>query len=449
MNPSAQIPRPAGSLLSHSLRFAKNTFQFYEEAARECGDIFTTRIPGLGDWVYVCSPDLIQAMLEAPPEVLAGGEMNRESMSHMLGTGATSYLDGPAHRERRGVTVPYLGREGSLAHVDAVREITERSLAEWPDGRPFKLTEPLQRIALESIVRALFSAASPDQVRQLARDFESFNFKALRSPTVAHPTFQIDLGSWGGWGRVKKMRGEILEVFARAIEARLADAGDGDDGDLVLGMARARLADGSGLSADAIRAEILDMLFQGHELTGNSMTWTLGEVLARPPILERLREELDSVVGDGDVRAAHLSRLEYLEAVLYEGLRFRPVTPYTAVRRVKQPFSLGGYELPEGTLLALCYPAQAKREQTFANPQEFDPDRFLGKRPGPYEWNPFGGGDHGCMGRELAEAIMKTALATIVRKVELRRLQEEVKPVRSAYFYEPNKGLLVTVQGRR
>ena len=59
MKPSTEIPQPAGSLLSHSLRFVKNTMQFYEEAYRECGDLFATRIPGLGSWVYVCSPDLV------------------------------------------------------------------------------------------------------------------------------------------------------------------------------------------------------------------------------------------------------------------------------------------------------------------------------------------------------------------------------------------------------
>src|SRR5258708_29028573 len=75
MMPASEIPRPAGSLLAHSLRFVKNTMRFYEDGFRECGDIFATRIPGLGNWVYVCSPDLVKTMIEAPPEVLAGGDV--------------------------------------------------------------------------------------------------------------------------------------------------------------------------------------------------------------------------------------------------------------------------------------------------------------------------------------------------------------------------------------
>jgi len=40
------------------------------------------------------------------------------------------------------------------------------------------------------------------------------------------------------------------------------------------------------------------------------------------------------------------------------------------------------------------------------------------------------------------------ALATIVRQAELKLAQDEIRPVRNAYFYEPNKGLLVTLEDR-
>ena len=448
MNPSSQIPRPAGSLVTHSLRFVKNTMKFYEEAFRECGDIFATRIPGLGEWVYICSPEFVQAMLEAPPDVMAGGDLGAATLSHVLGTGATSYLDGPALQERRDVTLPYLDTQGGLRLADDIREITLRHVAAWPLGQPFPLARSLQKIALESLVKTFFNHAGPEKTRQLAEVYEDFSFRGLRSPTVSHPTLQIDLGPWSPWGRVKKRQRAVVEVFAREIEDRLAALGQPREDDVVLGMARARLRDGSRLSQDVILAEILDMLFQGHELTGNSATWTLGELFTHPEVLERLREELDSVVGEESVQSSHLPRLPYLEAVVNEGLRFRPSTPYTSVRLVKQPFPLGDYLLPEGTMLALCYPALAMREDVFANPKSFDPRNFYGKKLAPYTWNPFGGGSHQCMGQGLAEVVMKVAVATIVRKTDLKLAQDEVRPVRSAYFYEPNKGLLVTLEKR-
>jgi cytochrome P450 len=424
--------------------------QFYEEAFRECGDIFATRIPGLGNWIYVCSPDLVKAMLDAPTGVLAGGDIEGFSLAHLLGRGAASHLDGPANQERRDVTSPYLGAQGSLRHVDDIRCIAERKLAEWPLGKPFPLVPALQRIALEALIQVFFSGAGPDKVRQLADVYERFSFKGLRSPFASHPTLQIDFGPWSPWGRVKQLQREVVELFSREIEARLTAievAGQPEADGLVLGMARARLVDGSRLSREVILAEILDLLFQGHELTGNSMTWTLGELVAHPEALARLRRELDSVVGAEGVRSSHLPDLPYLEAVVYEGLRRRPSNFITSVRRVKQPFPLGGYLLPEGTLVAVCYPALGVREDLFADPKRFDPDRFYGKQP-PAAACPFGGGPHVCPGKDLAVVVMKTALATIVRTTELKLAQDEVRPVRNAYYYEPNRGLLMTLERR-
>jgi len=437
MKPMSEIPRPAGSLLSHSLRFVRNTMQFYEDAYRECGDIFATRIPGLGNWVYISSPDLVQAMLAAPPEVVAGGDIEGFSLAHVLGHGATSHLDGPAHQERRDVICPHLAAQASRRQADEIRRITERRLAEWPLGKPFPLVLETQKIALEALIKVFFSAADPGKVRQLADVYEEFSFKGLRSPAVPHSTLQVDLGPWSPWGRVKKRQREVFKVFSQEIEARLAAVDQSQEDDLLLGLGRARLGDGSRLSREVILTEILDLLFQGHELTGDSITWTLSELLAHPQVLARLRQELASGDGDG-----------YLEAVVYEGLRRRPTNLATSVRRVKQPFPLGGYLLPEGTMVAVCYPALSMRDDLFSNPRSFDPEHFYGKSLPSEIWSPFGGGPHTCTGKDLAVVVMKTTLATIVQKAELKLAQDEVRPVRNAYYYEPNKGLLVTLEKR-
>ena len=452
MKPSTEIPRPKGSLLAHSLRFVNNTMQFYEDAYHECGDIFATRIPGLGNWVYVCSLELVHAMQAAPCTVLAGGDMDGFSISHVTGRGATSHLDGPAHQERREVLEPSLNAPASLRHVDDIRRIAERRIAEWPLGRPFPLVLTLQKIALEALITVFFRGTAPDRVRQLADLYEDFSFKGLRSPTVSHPFLQIDFGPLSPWHRVKKRQRATLQAFTEEIENRLAAGANAANppaaDDFVLHLARARLANGGGLAREVLLAEILDLLFQGHEMTGNSMTWTLGELLTHPEVLARLRQELDAKLGAGDIESAHLPDLPYLEAVIWEGLRRRPTNLATSVRRVKQEFPLGGYLLPVGTMLAVCYPALSVREDLFPHPKSFDPGHFHGK-PLPAGWSPFGGGPHACTGRDLAMVVMKVALATIARKVELKLAQEVVRPVRNAYYYEPNQGLLVRLEKRR
>ncbi|HVG09970.1 MAG TPA: cytochrome P450 [Thermoanaerobaculia bacterium] len=447
MKPASEIPRPAGSLVSHTRRFVKNTMQFYEESFRECGDIFTTRIPGLGNWTYICSPDLVKAVFEAPPDVVSA-DIEGFSVARVLGRGATSQLDGPAHKERRDVISPYLGAQESARQVDGIRRITERRLAEWPLGQPFKLVLALQKISLEALIHLLFAGVDPERARQLADLWEDFSFKGMRSLTVPHTSLQLDFPG-SPWRKVKQRREKVQTAFLQEIEERLAAEPTEADG-FVLGMARARLRDGSQLSREIILSEILDLLFQGHEQTGNSMTWTLGELLTHPEALARLRQELETVAGQGDLQSGHLADLPYLDAVVYEGLRRRPNNLFTGLRMVKKPFALGGYLLPEGSLVAVSYPAQSVRPDLFAHPERFDPGHFYQKQKPPAEaWSPFGSGAHACAGKDFAIVVIKTVLATIVRKADLKLAQSEIKPVRNAYYYEPNQGLLVTFDSRR
>ena len=449
MKPASEIPRPAGSLVSHTRRFVKNTMQFYEESFRECGDIFTTRIPGLGNWIYICSPDLVKTVFAAPPDVMAAGDLGSFSLAHIMGHGATSGLDGPAHQERRDVISPYLDKQASLRHVAAIRRITERRLGELPLGQPFPLVLTLQKIALEALLQMMFSHAGPERIRQLAELYEDFSFKALRSPAASHSSLQKFDFPGSPWRGVKKRQRAMFETLTGEIEKRLESIDDPEADDLVLGLARARLADGSRLSREVMIAEILDLLFQGHEMTGDAMTWILGELLTHPQPLDRLRQELTRVVGDGDLESGHLADLPYLEAAIYEGLRRRPVNFVTGVRRAKKPFPLGGYLLPEGTFIGVCYPAVAMREDLFPHSQDFDPARFEGQPPPAEARCPFGSGTHACVGKDFAIVVMKVALATIVRKAELKLAQDEIHPVRKAYYYEPNKGLLVILESRR
>ncbi|HEX5719546.1 MAG TPA: cytochrome P450 [Thermoanaerobaculia bacterium] len=423
--------------------------QFYEESFRECGDIFTTRIPGLGNWTYICSPDLVNAVLEAPSDVVSGGEIEGFSIAPVLGRGATSQLDGPAHKERRDVIAPYLGAQESQRQVDGIRRITERRLAEWPRNQPFKLVLALQKVSLEALIRLLFNGVDPERARQLADLYEDFAFKGLRSLTVPHTSLQLDFPG-SPWRKVKQRREKVRTAFLQEIDKLLAQADRPEADGFVLGMARARLRDGSQLGREVILSEILDMLFQGHEQTGNAMTWTLGELLTHPEALARLRQELDTVLGQGDLQSGHLADLPYLDAVVYEGLRRRPNNLVTGLRKVKKPFELGGYLLPEGSLIAVSYPAQSVRPDLFAHPESFDPSHFYQKQKPPAEaWSPFGSGAHDCAGKDFAIVAIKVALATIVHKAELKLAQTEIRPVRNAYYYEPNQGLLVTLDSRR
>jgi cytochrome P450 len=118
------------------------------------------------------------------------------------------------------------------------------------------------------------------------------------------------------------------------------------------------------------------------------------------------------------------------------------------MRRTRKPIEIGGYLVPRGVLVLQGFSIMANRRDLFANPEQFDPRHFYGKRMKPFEWNPFGGGTRKCIGAGFAEVELKVVLATILQHAKLRLGQKRVRPVRAGPFFSPNKGLRMIVEER-
>jgi cytochrome P450 len=125
-------------------------------------------------------------------------------------------------------------------------------------------------------------------------------------------------------------------------------------------------------------------------------------------VLERAR----SAVADGDDA--------YLDAVVKESLRIRPVVP--GIGRVvrEEPFEAGGYSIPPGVEINPSIRTIHRRADHYPEPRAFRPERFLGEdAPDTYTWIPFGGGTRRCLGASFALLEMRTVLARVLERAEL------------------------------
>jgi cytochrome P450 len=134
----------------------------------------------------------------------------------------------------------------------------------------------------------------------------------------------------------------------------------------------------------------------------------------------RLRRELADAGGAGDLDLATVVKLPYLDAVIKEVLRLRPVVPAVG-RRLKEPMRLGDYDLPAGELLVPVAFLTHRLASVYPEPEAFKPERFLDVKPDPYAWFPFGGGARRCLGMTFSLHELKIVLATMLTSVELRK----------------------------
>jgi cytochrome P450 len=262
-----------------------------------------------------------------------------------------------------------------------------------------------QTITMEVIIRAVFGITDPDRVSELRRLLPRLS---SINPVLGIEAVRKDLGPHSPWGRFIRDRDRADEMLYEEIENRRLDSDEHTREDILTLLLSARDEHGDPLTDRELRDELITILLAGHETTATSIGWAFERLLRYPPALQRLVAEVKAGKSD------------YIEAVIKETLRVRPVVP-EVFRAPTEPVELGGYLFEPGTQLAASILlVQYDPELYPPDPHAFRPERFLEGAPEPYTWVPFGGGVRRCLGAAFAQLEMKIVIATLLARVQLR-----------------------------
>jgi cytochrome P450 len=225
-------------------------------------------------------------------------------------------------------------------------------------------------------------------------------------------------------------------------------------GDDILSLLLAARDDqGVPMTIEELRDELITMLIAGHETTATALSWTFACLLEHPDIGARLSAELErAMIPDG--RGEHaldpeaLNSLDYLDAVIKETLRLRPILP-DVVRKLQSPIDFAGFRIPAGVSLTPCIHLAHRRPDSYPDPLAFRPERWLGARVDPYAWLPFGGGIRRCLGMAFALYEMKIVVGTMWSRLRMRLARPgPVRVVRRTLTLAPEGGTRVILEPR-
>lgn len=400
-----------------------------ERCRKRYGRRFTLRVLGNPVSVILSDPDEIKQVLTAPPDVLHPGEGAR-ILQPIVGEHSVILLDEDVHLEQRKLLLPAFRGEKMQKLSGLMVELTEREVASWPRDEAIALHPRLQRLTLEIVLQVVFGLEQGERLEQLrALLTELLEFGA--NPVSLLPFAQRSFFGRGRWARFTQVRAEVDRRLFELIEERRSGAGsDGgghepvgehgeagqgengaaDHGEDVLGilLSARHEDDGSPMSAQELRDELMTALVAGHETTASQLAWAF-ELLSRAPaVTRRLTDELDTDNDDA-----------YLTATIQEAMRHRPVLPNAEPRLVKRPIEIGGIEYPPGVVLFANAYLLHHDPAVYPQPYEFRPERFLEKPPGTYTWIPFGGGRRRCLGASFALLEMKVVLRAVFERCEV------------------------------
>jgi cytochrome P450 len=405
---SALPPGPAAPSAVQFAGFWMRPYAYLERCRARYGKRFTIRLPFTPPFVMIADPEQVKEIFTAPPHVLRPG-VGARVLEPVVGSNSVLLLDEAAHMEQRKLMLPAFHGERMERLSGVMEEVTAAEIAALPRGVPVPLHPNMQELTLKIILRAVFGldpGARFDTLRRRLQEMLAFGDKpiSLVPPKADSLTAKVAerVGPFAQFVRLQEGVDEIL--FALIAERRAA----GEDRDDVLSMLlAARHEDGSPMSEQEIRDELLTLLVAGHETTATSLAWAFERLLREPRVLSSLVEEVD---GEDDA---------YLTATIQETLRARPVLPNVAPRYVAEEVEIGGWTYPTGCSLVANGYLIHHDPDVYPEPHAFRPERFLDEGPGTYTWIPFGGGRRRCLGASFALLEMKVVMRELLRACAL------------------------------
>ena len=411
---------------------------FLERCSRRYGDLFTVRFP-IGTVAFTADPGLIKDVFTGDPDVFHAGEANATPLEPLMGRNSVLLLDGREHMRQRRLMLPSFHGERMQRYGDVMRNVAEQEIETWPVREPFGLRPRTQEITLQIIMRTVFGIEDAERLARMGERLASMLDIGMQSralAAIALPQVRRTIGR-PIWKRFLRLRAaadaEIYDEIARRRRASGVEERD----DVLSILLQARDEDGRAMTDEELRDELMTLLVAGHETTATSLAWAFELLLRHPEQLARLQAEIEG--GDGD---------EYLDAVIKETLRVRPVVP-GVIRKLTAPVELAGYELPAGMRVAPNIYLTHRRPDVYPEPERFRPERFIERPAETYSWIPFGGGVRRCLGASFATYEMKVVIPAIVRAVKLRAVGEPERIRRRAITFVPERDGQVVVEERR
>ena len=430
--PMVSLPRPV-----QVLRFNQRQIEFVFKARRALGEVWSMHAYRDVD-VVTSHPDHVRSLFTARPED-APSITGESPLRPIVGPNSVLTAIGPRHMRQRKLLLPAFHGETIERYSQMISNAAEREVDRWPIGEPLALAPRMQAITLDVIMAGIFGVegkparGTPEQrLRSAVRALVN-----LSTWKIAQLGELLNIGSDEPVGPTKLALSVLDRPTYQVIAARRGAADLGERRDILSMLLQATTEEGETLSDQEVRDELLTLVLAGHETTANSLGWAWERLVRFPAAHDRLREAVRS--GDG---------ADEVERVIQEAMRSRPVIPMIG-RRVTAPWRLGEYAVPANTPVLMSILLIHHREDLYPDPFAFRPERWESRKPGTYDWIPFGGGIRRCLGAALAMAEQRVVLETMARRLDL--VAADPEPERAVHrnvTMIPSRGAQVVVRSR-
>ena len=396
----ATAPGPAGpQMLKAFGQIRNNPLMYLNRVWQEYGDVVQFPIPRPPTYLVV-DPSGVERVLLGSARYYGKSTIQYRALSLVTGEGLLT-ADTEAWRRQRPMVQPAFHHE-SLAEIAAhIAVAIDRITDDWRragSGTVMDVDAAMMHGALEVVGHALFGT-------DLTRDAEQLASATLSALDVVIARARVPI-SPPDWVRtpanriLRRANGQLDAAVHAMLQERRAENRNSPS-DMLDILLSVRDDDGVGLTDLEIRNQMVTFIVAGHETVASALTWAWGLLAANPKWQKRMQAEIDEVVGGRRVTFADYANLPVTRAIYDEVLRLYPPA-WLITRKALVDDLLGGCEIPAGALIILSPYLLHRHPDIWEQPNDFEPDRFLGGKINRTAFIPFGYGPRLCVGRDFA-----------------------------------------------
>ncbi|KAL5833608.1 hypothetical protein ACOSQ3_017282 [Xanthoceras sorbifolium] len=173
------------------------------------------------------------------------------------------------------------------------------------------------------------------------------------------------------------------------------------------------------LTANNVKAVILDIFTVGSETCATTIDWAMSELIKNPTLMKKAQAEVREVIDRiGKVDEMAIDEMKFLKLVIKETLRLHPSIAMLLPRECGEKCVINGFDIPIKTKVIVNAWAIGRDPEYWTEPENFIPERFLDSsidyKGTNFEYIPFGAGRRICPEISFGIASVELPLAMLL-----------------------------------
>lgn len=390
--------------LGHTYWFLANMQHWMRSQYDQHGQVFRFKMPAW-DSVMLCGPEANRLVLQNENKIfsnyLAWGPIFRTLFDNSV-----LERDFADHKTMRKTLQLAFKRQAIEGHMELMNPLLKNGIAKWTLNQPIKAKDHVKKLLLDAAANIFLGVEIGPEADRLNKAFEDI-LSAGRDPFKNKKLWFMPYAK-GLKGR------QILKEFVvkniperRRVERR----------DLFSQLCHLKDEDGDLLTDAQIEDHILFILFAAHDTTTSALSTILFTLASNQEWQEEVRKEMLSLDKD-TVEFDDIDRLEKCTLIFKEALRMYPALSMIPRFSLKD-FEFNGHRIPANTLVWVSPTFTHNMSEHWDRPEIFDPMRFSAERAEDkrdfFQYIPFGGGAHKCLGLHFAQIQTKVFLFHLLK----------------------------------